>query len=98
LFGPLARDVSAAQRQRLVDDFVKVDGHAVLLAQVQVGGTDSTFRPPACRAVRTAGQAEPRGVSDRPTPSHGADAIRAGTHRLLIAATVDQRMIGMLGA
>ncbi len=38
VFGPLTGGVTAARRQRIVDDFAGVQGPAVLLAQVQAAG------------------------------------------------------------
>lgn len=98
LFGPLAGDVPAAQRQRLVDHFAKVDGHAVLLAQVQAGGTGLNIQA-ASVVVLCEPQVKPSLEEQAIARLHRMGQTRSvQAHRLLVAASVDQRMIEMLAA
>lgn len=97
-FGPIAGDVPAARRQSMIDRFAEVDGHAVLLAQIQAGGTGLDIQ-----AANVAVICEPQ-----VKPSLEEQAIarlqRMGqtrsvqAHRLLVADSVDQRMVEMLAA
>ena len=98
LFGPLAGDVPAAHRQRLVDEFAEVDGHAVLLAQIQAGGTGLNIQAAAV-VVLCEPQVKPSLEEQAIARLHRMGQTRSvQAHRLLVAASVDQRMIEMLAA
>ena len=98
LFGPLAGDVPAVQRQRLVDDFAAVDGHAVLLAQIQAGGTGLNIQA-ASVVVLCEPQIKPSLEEQAIARLHRMGQTRSvQAHRLLVATSVDQRMIEMLAA
>jgi SNF2 family DNA or RNA helicase len=83
-------------RQRIVDEFSAVDGHAVLVSQIQVGGVGLNL--PAASVVILA---EPQ-----LTPAWEDQAIRrcyrmgqprgVRVHRLLAKDTVDQRVLEIL--
>ncbi|MGW5242613.1 helicase-related protein [Streptomyces sp. NPDC004129] len=94
--GSVSGDVPAARRQRLVDDFAAADGHAVLLAQIEAGGTGLNLQ-----AASVVILCEPQ---LKPTLEHQAvaRARRMGqvrtvqVHRLLATDTVDDRLLRIL--
>ncbi len=97
-FGPIAGDVPAAQRQALVDRFSEVDGHAVLLAQIQAGGTGLNIQA-ANVVVICEPQVKPSLEDQAIARLHRMGQTRSvQVHRLLVADSVDQRMVEMLAA
>lgn len=95
-FGPIDGAVPAARRQEMVDAFSAVSGHAVLLAQIQAGGTGLNMQAASVVVI-----CEPQ---IKPTMEHQAEARvnRMGqvrtvqVHRLLSPDSVDQRMLDIL--
>ncbi|MFY1668539.1 DEAD/DEAH box helicase [Plantactinospora sp. WMMB334] len=89
--------VAPANRQQIVDEFSGIDGHAVLISQIIVGGVGLNL-PAASVVVLTEPQL---------SPAHEEQAIRrcyrmgqtrgVRVHRLLAKDTVDQRLLEMLG-
>ena len=97
-FGPIAGDVPAAQRQAIVDQFAAADGHAVLLAQVQAGGTGLNIQA-ASVVILCEPQVKPSLEDQAIARLHRMGQTRSvQAHRLLVADSVDQRMVEMLAA
>jgi SNF2 family DNA or RNA helicase len=98
VFGPIAGDVPAAQRQAIVDQFAAADGHAVLLAQVQAGGTGLNIQA-ASVVILCEPQVKPSLEDQAIARLHRMGQTRSvQAHRLLVADSVDQRMVEMLAA
>ncbi|MFE3198053.1 DEAD/DEAH box helicase [Embleya sp. NPDC059237] len=95
-FGPITGAVAAAHRQKMVDEFSAVSGHAVLLAQIQAGGVGLNLQAASVVVI-----CEPQ---VKPTTEQQAEArvnrmgqVRAvQVHRLLSPDSVDQRMLDIL--
>lgn len=93
----LSGTVAPASRQQVVDEFSGIDGHAVLISQIAVGGVGLNL-PAASVVVLTEPQL---------SPAHEEQAIRrcyrmgqtrgVRVHRLLAKDTVDQRLLELLG-
>jgi superfamily II DNA or RNA helicase len=97
-FGPIAGDVAPGKRQAIVDQFATVDGHAVLLAQIQAGGTGLNIQS-ASVAVICEPQVKPSLEEQAIARLHRMGQTRSvQAHRLLVADSVDQRMVEMLAA
>jgi len=97
-FGPITGDVPAAQRQAIVDQFAAADGHAVLLAQVQAGGTGLNIQA-ASVVILCEPQVKPSLEDQAIARLHRMGQTRSvQAHRLLVADSVDQRMVEMLAA
>ncbi len=95
-FGPIAGDVPPAARQALVDRFSAVDGHAVLLAQIQAGGVGLNIQA-ANVVVICEPQIKPTLEEQAIARLHRMGQVRSvQAHRLLVQDSVDQRMIELL--
>lgn len=95
-FGPIAGDVPATDRQAIVDEFARIDGHAVLLAQVQAGGTGLNIQA-ASTVVICEPQVKPSLEDQAIARLHRMGQTRlVQAHRLLVEDSVDQRMVEML--
>lgn len=97
VFGPLNGRVPTARRQELVDGFAEASGHAVLLSQIQSGGTGLNLQ-----AASVVILCEPQVTHTLETQAvaraHRMGQIRhVQVHRLLTADSVDQRMLHLLG-
>ncbi|MFD6420821.1 DEAD/DEAH box helicase [Streptomyces sp. NPDC060198] len=96
VFGPLAGNVAAARRQELVDAFGAARGHAVLLSQIQAGGTGLNMQA-ASVVILCEPQIKPTLEHQAVARAHRMGQIRAvQVHRLLTADSVDQRMMALL--
>lgn len=96
-FGPIAGDVPATHRQSMIDRVAEFDGHA-LLAQIQVGGTGLNIRT-ANVVVICEPQVKPSLEEQAIARLHRMGQTRSvQAHRLLVADSVDQRMVEMLAA
>ncbi|MDX6744392.1 DEAD/DEAH box helicase [Actinocorallia sp. A-T 12471] len=94
--GPIAGDVAAAKRQELVDAFTAVDGHAVLLAQIQAGGVGLNLQA-ASVVVLCEPQVKPALEHQAVARAHRMGQVRTvRVHRLLAADSVDERMLALL--
>ncbi|MGW0811208.1 DEAD/DEAH box helicase [Nonomuraea sp. NPDC002799] len=94
--GPLSGDVSAAGRQRMVDDFTAVQGHAVLISQVQAGGVGLNLQA-ASVVILCEPQVKPSMETQAAGRAHRLGQVRrVQVHRLLTVDSVDQRMLGIL--
>ncbi|MGW2087290.1 DEAD/DEAH box helicase [Streptomyces sp. NPDC001880] len=96
VFGPLSGNLPAARRQRLIDDFGAVDGHAVLLSQIQAGGVGLNMQS-ASVVIICEPQMKPTTEHQAVARVHRMGQIRTvQVHRLLAADSVDERMLDIL--
>ncbi|MFC5645729.1 DEAD/DEAH box helicase [Kitasatospora cinereorecta] len=97
-FGPIDGSLPAARRQDVVDQFAAVPGHAVLLAQIQAGGVGLNIQA-ASVVVLCEPQVKPTMESQAVGRAHRMGQLRrVQVHRLLVADSVDQRMLEILRA
>ncbi|NLT53929.1 MAG: DEAD/DEAH box helicase [Actinomycetales bacterium] len=97
-FGPLTGDVPATERQDLVDAFSAADGHAVLVSQILAGGVGVNMQA-ASVVVICEPQVKPTMEAQAVARAHRMGQVRkVQVHRLLIADSVDERMLEILGA
>ncbi|MFF0506404.1 DEAD/DEAH box helicase [Streptomyces fimicarius] len=95
-FGPLSGSVPPARRQELVDAFSAVDGHAVLLSQIQAGGTGLNMQA-ASVVVLCEPQIKPTLEHQAVARAHRMGQVRTvQVHRLLATDSVDQRLVELL--
>jgi superfamily II DNA or RNA helicase len=95
-FGPLDGSTPADERQALVDRFSAVDGHAVLLSQIQAGGVGLNIQA-ASVVVLTEPQWKPTIEEQAIARCHRMGQVRpVQVHRLLAESTVDQLMVQVL--
>lgn len=91
--GPLTGKVPPAQRQRMVDDFSKHKGPAVLFGQIDVGGTGLNIQA-ASVVVLTEPPWKPALEDQAIARCHRmGQARRVHVHRLLAAGSVDAHMV-----
>ena len=87
---------SAEARQTLVDDFTAVDGHAVLVSQIQAGGVGLNMQA-ASVVVLAEPQWKPSAEEQAIARCHRMGQVRrVQVHRLLAEDSVDQRMLEIL--
>ncbi|MDF5753143.1 DEAD/DEAH box helicase [Spongiactinospora sp. TRM90649] len=95
--GPLSGSVSPARRQELVDRFSAVDGHAVLLSQIEAGGTGLNIQA-ASVVVFCEPQLKPSLEDQAAARAHRMGQVRTvQVHRLLAVDSLDQRLLELLG-
>ena len=98
LFGPLDGRTPALDRQRLVDEFSAVRGHAVMLSQIQVGGVGLNIQA-ASVVILCEPQVKPSLESQAVGRVHRMGQVRrVRVHRLLAADSMDQRLVELLRA
>lgn len=96
--GPLTGGVPAVRRQQVVDDLAAVPGPAVLLAQIQAGGTGLNVQA-ASVVVICEPQVKPTIEHQAVARAHRMGQVRpVRVHRLLATGGVDERMVKMLEA
>ncbi|MEU0132810.1 DEAD/DEAH box helicase [Streptomyces sp. NPDC006296] len=96
VFGPVSGSLPAARRQELVDAFGAVDGHAVLLSQIQAGGVGLNIQA-ASVVILCEPQIKPALEHQAVARAHRMGQVRTvHVHRLLAADSVDQRMLDIL--
>ncbi|ROQ59810.1 helicase-like protein [Streptomyces sp. 840.1] len=96
VFGPLSGSVPAARRQELIDAFTAADGHAVLLSQIQAGGIGLNMQA-ASVVILCEPQIKPTMEHQAVARAHRMGQIRTvQVHRLLVADSVDERMLDIL--
>ncbi|MFJ8888412.1 DEAD/DEAH box helicase [Streptomyces sp. NPDC102402] len=96
VFGPVSGRLPAARRQELVDSFGAVDGHAVLLSQIQAGGVGLNIQA-ASVVILCEPQIKPTMEHQAVARAHRMGQIRSvRVHRLLATDSVDQRMLDIL--
>ena len=89
--------VPVASRQRLVDEFSAVDGHAVLVSQIGVGGVGLNL-PAASVVVLTDPQLTPATEEQAIRRCYRMGQTRGvRVHRLLAKDSIDQRLLETLG-
>ncbi len=94
--GPVSGSLPAARRQELVDTFSAVDGHAVLLSQIQAGGTGLNMQA-ASVVILCEPQIKPTLEHQAVARAHRMGQVRTvQVHRLLAADSVDQRLVELL--
>lgn len=94
--GTVCGGVPAARRQRLVDEFTAVDGHAVLLAQIEAGGTGLNLQS-ASVAVLCEPQTKPTLEHQAVARAHRMGQVRTvRVHRLPAQDSVDERLLSIL--
>ncbi|MGC5531177.1 DEAD/DEAH box helicase [Streptomyces sp. SR-10] len=95
-FGPLSGSVPPARRQELVDAFSAADGHAVLLSQIQAGGTGLNMQA-ASVVILCEPQIKPTLEHQAVARAHRMGQVRTvQVHRLLATDSVDQRLVELL--
>uniref|UniRef100_UPI000CD5AFBA DEAD/DEAH box helicase n=1 Tax=Streptomyces sp. SM11 TaxID=565557 RepID=UPI000CD5AFBA len=95
-YGPLSGSVPPARRQELVDAFSAVDGHAVLLSQIQAGGTGLNMQA-ASVIILCEPQIKPTLEHQAVARAHRMGQVRTvQVHRLLATDSVDQRLVELL--
>ncbi|MFJ2911164.1 DEAD/DEAH box helicase [Streptomyces sp. NPDC087228] len=96
VFGPLSGSLPAARRQEMIDGFGAVDGHAVLLSQIQAGGVGLNMQA-ASVVIICEPQIKPTMEHQAVARAHRMGQIRTvRVHRLLAADSVDERMLNIL--
>jgi SNF2 family DNA or RNA helicase len=96
VFGPLTGRTSPDARQELVERFSDVDGHAVLLGQIQAGGTGLNIQA-ASVVVLTEPQWKPTMEEQAIARCHRMGQVRrVHVHRLLAKDSVDERMLEII--
>ncbi|MFD4173014.1 DEAD/DEAH box helicase [Streptomyces anulatus] len=96
VFGPLSGSVPPARRQELVDAFSAADGHAVLLSQIQAGGTGLNMQA-ASVVILCEPQIKPTLEHQAVARAHRMGQVRTvQVHRLLATDSVDQRLVELL--
>ncbi|MBF8191716.1 DEAD/DEAH box helicase [Nonomuraea sp. K274] len=94
--GPIAGELAAARRQRVVDEFSAAKGHAVLLSQVQAGGVGLNLQA-ASVVILCEPQVKPSMETQAVGRAHRMGQVRkVQVHRLLTVDSVDQRMLDLL--
>lgn len=97
VFGPITGSVTATRRQELVDAFTAAPGHAVLLSQIQAGGTGLNMQA-ASVVILCEPQVKPTLEAQAIARAHRMGQIRhVQVHRLLTTDSIDQRMLDILG-
>lgn len=97
-FGPLTGSTSPARRQDIVDAFAKADGPAVLVSQIQAGGVGLNMQA-ASVVILCEPQVKPSTETQAIARAHRMGQVnRVQVHRLLVADSVDQRMLEILDA
>ncbi|MGW3329684.1 DEAD/DEAH box helicase [Streptomyces rubiginosohelvolus] len=96
VFGPLSGSVPPVRRQELVDAFSAVEGHAVLLSQIQAGGTGLNMQA-ASVVILCEPQIKPTLEHQAVARAHRMGQVRTvQVHRLLATDSVDQRLVELL--
>jgi superfamily II DNA or RNA helicase len=96
VFGPITGSMPATRRQELVDRFAAAPGHAVLLSQIQAGGTGLNIQA-ASVVILCEPQVKPTLETQAIARAHRMGQIRhVQVHRLLITDSIDQRMLAIL--
>ncbi|MFF2329455.1 MULTISPECIES: DEAD/DEAH box helicase [unclassified Streptomyces] len=96
VFGPLSGSLPAARRQELIDGFSAVEGHAVLLSQIQAGGVGLNMQA-ASVVIICEPQIKPTMEHQAVARAHRMGQIRSvQVHRLLATDSVDERLLNIL--
>jgi superfamily II DNA or RNA helicase len=95
--GPITGSTSTVERQQLVDSFTNADKPSVLLCQIEAGGVGLNIQA-ASVVILCEPQVKPSTEAQAVARAHRMGQVRSvQMHRLLIADSVDQRMLELLG-
>jgi SNF2 family DNA or RNA helicase len=95
-YGPLTGTMPPAVRQDLVDGFSRVDGHAVLVSQIQSGGVGLNLQA-ASVVIICEPQVKPTTEEQAIGRCHRMGQVRSvQVHRLLVPNCVDERLLEIL--
>ena len=95
--GPITGSTSTVERQQLVDNFTNADKPSVLLCQIEAGGVGLNIQA-ASVVILCEPQVKPSTEAQAVARAHRMGQVRSvQMHRLLIADSVDQRMLELLG-
>jgi superfamily II DNA or RNA helicase len=96
--GPITGSTSTAERQRIVDEFTHSAEPAVLVSQIEAGGVGLNIQA-ASVVILCEPQVKPSIEAQAVARAHRMGQVRSvQVHRLLIADSVDQRMLELLGS
>src|SRR5690606_19290003 len=96
--GPLTGSTSTTERQRIVDEFSEAPSPGVLVSQIEAGGVGLNIQA-ASVVILCEPQVKPSIEAQAVARAHRMGQVRTvGVHRLLIADSVDQRMLELLGS
>jgi superfamily II DNA or RNA helicase len=94
--GPLNGSMPPPQRQELVDQFAKAHGHGVLVSQIQAGGVGMNMQA-ASVVILCEPQVKPTLETQAIARAHRLGQVqKVQVHRLLVADSVDERMLELL--
>jgi len=94
--GPLTGSTSTAERQRIVDAFSASANPTVLVCQIEAGGVGLNIQA-ASVVILCEPQIKPSTEAQAVARAHRMGQVRTvAVHRLLIADSVDQRMLELL--
>jgi SNF2 family DNA or RNA helicase len=95
--GPLTGSTASVARQRFVDDFSTAATAGVLVAQIEAGGVGLNIQA-ASVVILCEPQVKPTTEAQAIARAHRMGQVRTvQVHRLLVADSVDQRMLEILG-
>ncbi|GAA0994548.1 DEAD/DEAH box helicase [Acrocarpospora macrocephala] len=98
IHGPITGGLSAARRQKVVDTFSSAPGHAVLLSQIEAGGTGLNLQA-ASVVIICEPQVKPTMEAQAIARAHRMGQVRTvQAHRLLTVDSVDERLLHILEA
>jgi superfamily II DNA or RNA helicase len=96
VLGPVTGNVPPTQRQAAVDEFSRAEGNAVLICQIQAGGVGLNMQA-ASVVIICEPQIKPTTEDQAIARAHRMGQVRpVQVHRLLVADSVDQRMLEIL--
>lgn len=94
--GPITGSTATVERQQLVDNFTNADKPSVLLCQIEAGGVGLNIQA-ASVVILCEPQVKPSTEAQAVARAHRMGQVRSvQMHRLLIADSVDQRMLELL--
>ena len=94
--GPVTGSTSTVERQRIVDAFTASPGPAVLVCQIEAGGVGLNIQA-ASVVILCEPQVKPSTEAQAVARAHRMGQVHTvQVHRLLIADSVDQRMLELL--
>lgn len=96
--GPITGSTATMERQRIVDDFTRSESPGVLVCQIEAGGVGLNIQA-ASVVILCEPQVKPSIEAQAVARAHRMGQVRTvQVHRLLIAESVDQRMLELLGS
>jgi SNF2 family DNA or RNA helicase len=94
--GPLNGSMPSHRRQELVDQFAKANGHRLLVSQIQAGGVGINMQA-ASVVILCEPQVKPTLETQAIARAHRLGQVqKVQVHRLLVADSVDERMLELL--